>query len=83
MVKLTGTRTPRFAASCRNRLEKSRHGIKYKSTKGVIRSGFAARCEAGLRPAGKFELMNLGCALGSGSAPRLQGQRPNRGHSPS
>src|ERR1043165_7274026 len=35
----------------------------------AARSGFAARCEAGLCPAGsKFLYLSLGCALGSGSA---------------
>jgi len=46
-----------------------------------LHSGFAARCEARLRLA-VTENFRLGCALGSGSAPKVMGQRPNQGHSP-
>src|ERR1051325_6541084 len=46
---------------------------------GLIRAGFAARCEAGLRPAGGIK-KEFGLRPRFGLCP--QGQRPKWGHSP-
>jgi len=45
-----------------------------------IHSGFAARCEAGLRPAAKIP-KDLGWAPGSALG-QISGQSPDQGHSP-
>src|SRR5687767_13111821 len=46
-----------------------------------FRAGFAAGCAARLCLAGGQQI-NDGCALGSGSAPIITGQRPYQGRSP-
>ena len=47
----------------------------------LLRFGSAARCEAGLRPAGVAEFYRWGLRPWFGLCPDV-GQRPNEGHSP-
>ena len=53
--------------------------VKLRSTR-IFRTGSAAGCEAGLRPAVELSKSKWGYAPGSGLA--LVGQRPNRGAQP-
>ena len=48
----------------------------------IARHGFAAGCEAGLRPAVGLNYCDLGYAPGSGSAHSNMGRSPYQGHSP-
>jgi len=49
---------------------------------GSARSGFAARCAAGLCPAASFNYLNLGYALGLGSALIFQAKGQTGGAAP-